>query len=99
MSAPTLTREHDTAVVGRRVAVLVQAFGSMLINERVVANLGGPVHAAVQRMHLENVAIFGWRDAELVRCHAFQVASANLIPVGEASESDFGEFMEEALAP
>lgn len=99
-----MTAVHNPALLAQqratRSAAMRQAFGAMLRNSASVQALGRTVHGAVARMHEANIESFGWLEAETLRSHAFALAQADadaaeargLIPVGEATESDFGTF-------
>jgi hypothetical protein len=92
------TGMHDGAAFASRRQALAYALQAMLGRQQNTPE-GQATLQAVDHLHADNRASFGWRDAEVLRRLAFADAcnavDAARIPTPDVLESDFGALDEE----
>jgi hypothetical protein len=88
---PQVTGMHDGAAMIRHTQALREAFAQLILHPTADTQLRQTTQEALQALHLRCVEAFGWRDAEVIRAEAFALAVETTVPVGEATESDFGD--------
>lgn len=94
---PQITGMHDGAAMIAAEQKMREAFAQLLTHPGAAIALQSESQRALQSLHLLNVQAFGWRDAEVIRSEAFAAACETTLPVGDATESDFGDFLRESL--
>lgn len=91
---PQVTGMHDGMLMIQRRQAMREAFAQMLLHPGAAGALADQAQHELQSMHRRNVEAFGWRDAEVIRAEALADACETTVPVGEATESDFGDLFD-----
>lgn len=83
------------------LAAMRDAFMAMLAEPDAAAALQSAAMRVIDQQHADNRVLFGWHAAELLRALAIHEATAQaqsplVIPVGDATDSDFATFKQES---